>query len=297
MLRPPRLRERRLRPPRMRVRRITSLSLNRVIPNVLTLLALCAGMTAIRFAINGKYEAAVIAIIVAGIFDGLDGRVARLLHSTSSFGAQLDSLSDFISFGVAPAVVLYVWTMAKMSTFGWVIVLFFAVCCGLRLARFNTQLDAELPPYADNFFTGVPAPAGAGLVIVPMLISFKFAPEIFRSPWLNAVVIAGVAALMVSRIPTFSLKKYRIHHDYVVPFLLAMAVLAGCLTTEPWPTLTVIGLVYLGSIPFTLLEYNRLRRAYEATTASADGAAAASAAEEAAPGPDEPPQPRPITHH
>jgi CDP-diacylglycerol--serine O-phosphatidyltransferase len=280
MMRAPHFREHRLRPPRVHVRRITSLSFNRVIPNVLTLLALCAGMTAIRFAIVGKYEAAVIAIIVAGIFDGLDGRVARLLHSTSSFGAQLDSLSDFISFGVAPAIVLYVWTMAQISTIGWVIVLFYAVCCALRLARFNTQLDAELPPYATNFFTGVPAPAAAGLVLVPMFISFEYGPAIFRSPWLNAVVIAGVAALMVSRIPTFSLKKYRIHHDYVVPLLLAIGVVAAFLTTAPWPTLAVVGLAYLLSIPFTYLSFRRLRQAYEravandpqaATPASHDG--------------------------
>jgi CDP-diacylglycerol--serine O-phosphatidyltransferase len=265
MIRPPRLREHRLRPPRMRVRRITSLSINRMIPNVLTLLALTAGMTAIRFAISGKYEAAVVSIIVAGIFDVLDGRVARLLHSTSSFGAQLDSLSDFISFGVAPAIVLYIWTMAQISTVGWVIAVFFAVCCGLRLARFNTQLDVELPPYADNFFTGVPAPAGAGLALIPMFVNFELGPGFSRSPWFGAVFIAGAALLMVSRIPTFSTKKFRIHHDYVVPLLLVIGVLAAFLTTAPWPTLTAVGIAYLASIPFTYLRFNRLRRAYEAT--------------------------------
>ena len=158
MLRRDPLRERRgLRPPRMRGRRVTSFSLYRMIPNILTLLALCAGMTAIRFAMVGKFEAAAVAIIVAGVFDGLDGRAARLLKANTSFGAQLDSLSDFISFGVAPAVVLYAWTMSELFTLGWVIVLFYAACCALRLARFNTQLDVELPPYASNYFTGVPA--------------------------------------------------------------------------------------------------------------------------------------------
>src|SRR5712692_4912634 len=143
-----------LRPPRFRKpRRITGLSLNRMIPNVLTLLALCAGMTAIRFAIDGQFQYAAFAIIAAGVFDGLDGRLARLLKATSPFGAELDSLSDFISFGVAPATVVYLWTMAQWHSLGWAVVLFYAVCCALRLARFNTQLAADPPPYAANFFS------------------------------------------------------------------------------------------------------------------------------------------------
>src|SRR5260221_6827171 len=163
-----------LRPPHFhKPRRISGLSLNRMIPNILTLLALCAGMTAIRFAINGKFEAAVIAIIVAGVLDGLDGRVARLLKSTSPFGAQLDSLSDFICFGVAPATVVYLWTMESLGSIGWALSVFFAMCCALRLARFNTQLDVELPPYASYFFTGIPAPGGAGLALVPMYLAFE----------------------------------------------------------------------------------------------------------------------------
>src|ERR1700691_5229375 len=156
-MRPPRVRERR---PRMRVRRIPELSVNRMVPNVLTMLALCAGMTAIRFALNGNFQAAVYAIIVAGILGGLDGRGARLLKVTSRFGAELDSLSDFISFGVAPAVVLYLWTMSALHSVGWAIVLFYAVCCALRLARFNTQLSAEPTPASPGFFTRVPAAGG-----------------------------------------------------------------------------------------------------------------------------------------
>jgi CDP-diacylglycerol--serine O-phosphatidyltransferase len=279
----------------MRVRRITSLSINRVIPNVLTLLALTAGMTSIRFAIVGKYEAAVISIIIAGIFDVLDGRVARLLHSTSSFGAQLDSLSDFISFGVAPAVVLYIWTMAQLATVGWVIVVLFAICCGLRLARFNTQLDVELPPYAYNFFTGVPAPAGAGLALIPMFISFEAGGGFFHSPWVNAVMIAGAALLMVSRIPTFSTKKFRIHHDHVVPLLLVIGVLAAFLTTAPWPTLTAVGVAYLASIPFTYVQFNRARRAYEGAVAAADAQPAGPDGEDAVPRPVAPVEPHPPT--
>src|SRR5271170_4825255 len=142
----------RARRPRMR-RRLSELSFNRMVPNILTLLALCAGMTAIRFALNGNFQAAVYAIIVAGIFDGLDGRVARLLKSTSRFGAELDSLSDFVSFGVAPAAVLYLWTMSALHSLGWAIVLCYAVCCALRLARFNTQVSTEPAPHMAGFFS------------------------------------------------------------------------------------------------------------------------------------------------
>ena len=244
----------------MRVRRIQELSVNRLVPNVLTLLALCAGMTAIRFALNGNFQAAVFAVIVAGILDGLDGRVARLLKATSSFGAELDSLSDFISFGVAPAVVLYLWTMSALHSVGWAIVLFYAVCCALRLARFNTQLNAEPAPQMAGFFTGVPAPAGAGLVLMPMFMSFEWGDWIVRSPYLNALWIAGSAALMISTIPTFSLKKFSIPHRFVVPTLLGIGLLAAFATTVPWPTLTLVGLLYLGSIPLTIRAAAPLRR-------------------------------------
>jgi CDP-diacylglycerol--serine O-phosphatidyltransferase len=249
----------------MRVRRrLSDFSVNRMVPNVLTVLAVCAGMTAIRFAVNGKFEAACYAIIVAGIFDGLDGRIARLLRSTSRFGAELDSLSDFISFGVAPAVVLYLWTMSAFQSIGWAIVLIFAVCCALRLARFNTQLAAEPPPWAAGFFTGAPAPAGAGLLLLPMFISFEWGDWIARSPYLNGVWITGVALLMISTVPTVSLKRIRIPPDFVVPTLLGIGLLAGLFTTAPWPTLTFIGAVYIASIPLTVRASLRLRRAAEA---------------------------------
>jgi CDP-diacylglycerol--serine O-phosphatidyltransferase len=266
-MRPPRVRVR-VRRPRMRVRRrLSDFSVNRMVPNVLTVLAVCAGMTAIRFAVNGKFEAACYAIIVAGIFDGLDGRIARLLRSTSRFGAELDSLSDFISFGVAPAVVLYLWTMSAFQSIGWAIVLIFAVCCALRLARFNTQLAAEPPPWAAGFFTGAPAPAGAGLLLLPMFISFEWGDWIARSPYLNGVWITGVALLMISTVPTVSLKRIRIPPDFVVPTLLGIGLLAGLFTTAPWPTLTFIGAVYIASIPLTVRASMRMRRAAEARRA------------------------------
>jgi CDP-diacylglycerol--serine O-phosphatidyltransferase len=253
-----------------RARRITGLSINRMIPNILTLLALCAGMTAIRYALSDNYPAAAVAILVAGVLDGLDGRVARLLKSTSPFGAQLDSLSDFVCFGIAPAIMLYLWTMEHLASFGWAISLFYAICCGLRLARFNTQLDADLPPYAYNFFTGVPAPGGAGLVMMPMFLAFEYGDTVFRSPYLNALLMAGVALLMVSRIPTISLKRFRVPHHYVVPIMLGVAIFAGFLTTAPWPTLSAIGIVYIASIPFTLREFNRMRRAAESAAPPVD---------------------------
>jgi len=258
-MRSPRVRVRR---PRMRQRRIPEHSFNRVAPNVLTLLALCAGMTAVRFALNGNFQAAVYAIIVAGILDGLDGRVARLLKATSRFGAELDSLSDFVSFGVAPAAVLYLWTMAALRSVGWAIVLFYSVCCALRLARFNTQLNADPAPHVANFFTGVPAPAGAGLVLLPMFISFEW-DDIARSAYLNALWTTGIALLMVSTIPTLSLKRFHVPHRLVVPTLLGIGLLAAFATTAPWPTLTLIGALYVGSIPLTMRAAARLRSAAE----------------------------------
>ena len=274
------------RRPRVRARRLSGLSVNRMVPNILTLLALCAGMTAMRYAMNGNFEGAVFSIIAAGIFDGLDGRMARLLKSTSSFGAELDSLSDFVSFGVAPAAVLYLWTMSELHVLGWAIVLFFAVCCALRLARFNTETSHENPSYMAPFFTGAPAPAGAGLVMVPMFLSFEWGDWLFRSPYLNAVTVTGIALLMISKVPTVSLKRIRIPHHLVIPTLLAFGVATAFLTTAPWLTLTVVGIVYVGSVSWTIHSYYRLKRAAEARKAEA-----AEKPEAAVPLPGAPPLP------
>jgi CDP-diacylglycerol--serine O-phosphatidyltransferase len=257
-MRSPRVRVRR---PRTRRHHLSELSVNRMVPNVLTLLALCAGMTAIRYAVAGNFQYAVFAIIAAGVFDGLDGRLARLLKATSRFGAELDSLADFISFGVAPAAVLYLWTMAQWHSIGWAIVLFFAVCCALRLARFNTQLSGEPPPpWRANFFVGAPAPAGAGLIMLPMFVSFEWGDWIARSPYVNGVWIALIALLMVSTVPTVSLKGIRIPHHLVIPSLLGVGLMTAFFTTAPWPTLMVVGALYLGSIPLTVRASYRLRQ-------------------------------------
>ncbi len=255
---------RRRRRRRIRVRAMPGWSVNRLIPNILTLMALCAGLTAIRLAVAERFEASVTAIIIAGVLDGLDGRIARLLKGMTSFGAQLDSLSDFVSFGVAPAVLLYLWTMGAIQSIGWAIVLLFAVCSALRLARFNTQIGADLPPYAYNYFTGVPAPAAAALVLMPMMASFEFDIAFFRSPILNGAVLAAVAALMVSRVPTFSLKRFHVSKELVLPTFLAIGLAAAFLTTEPWATLLAGGAVYIVSLPVGFLRYRRLRRAAEA---------------------------------
>jgi CDP-diacylglycerol--serine O-phosphatidyltransferase len=248
-------RRRVIRPPR-----IPGLSINRLIPNILTLLALCAGLTSIRFGLHGQWEKAVVAIILAGVLDGLDGRVARMLQGTSKFGAELDSLSDFVSFGVAPAMVLYFWTMQEAGGLGWAVVLLYTVCCGLRLARFNTMLgQADLPPYAYNFFTGIPAPAAAGVVLLPMVASFEFGRGFFDRPAVVAVFLAGVAFLMVSTIPTFSFKKVRIPNAWVLPMLLIIGALTAFLVTEPWKTLSVLGVAYVAMIPVSIRAFRRLK--------------------------------------
>jgi CDP-diacylglycerol--serine O-phosphatidyltransferase len=258
----------RTKPPGER-RVLGALSFNKMLPNIITLLALCAGMTSIRYALDGRFEMAVAAIMIAGCLDALDGRVARLLKASSSFGAELDSLSDFACFGVAPALLLFVWTMSTIGGIGWAASLLLGVCAALRLARFNTQLGLpEPPPYAYNFFTGVPAPAGAALAVLPICASFEFGDAVFRSPWLCAVTTILTAGLMVSRIPTFSGKKMRVPTQYAGPMLVVAAVLAAFLLTEPFATLLVLGLIYLGSFPFSIRAYHRLERTHAALRAA-----------------------------
>ena len=243
----------------VRRRRLKSLPFNRMIPNILTLMALCAGLTAIRFGLNGKWEHAVLAIMVAAILDGLDGRIARILKGASKFGAELDSLADFVSFGVVPALLLYLWTMQDAGRFGWVLVLLFAVCCVLRLARFNTFLeDPDRPAWAANYFTGVPAPMGAALVLLPMILSFQFDTEFFRSPALVSAVLVVVSALLVSRIPTMSFKKFKVPNRWVLPMMLAVGLYGALLINAPWMTFAATLLAYLGGIPFGIRSYRRM---------------------------------------
>ena len=239
--------------------RLKGQSFNRMIPNMLTMLALCAGLTALRFGLEEKWEAAVISIVVAAVLDALDGRIARLLRGTSKFGAELDSLSDFIGFGVAPALLLFLWTMKDAGPIGWVLVLLFSVCCALRLARFNTKIDGpELPSWAKNYFTGVPAPAGGGLVLLPLIISFQIESEFVRQPAVVGVVIVFVSCLLVSRLPTYSFKNFRIPHRFVLLTMLSVGLLAALSVSAPWFTLTILIFLYILSLPFSPRSFKKL---------------------------------------
>lgn len=251
-------------PRALRVRRLKGLSLNRMIPNILTLLALCAGMTAIRFALQDRWEAAGLAILIAAVLDGLDGRIARLLKGASRFGAELDSLSDFICFGTAPAMILYLWALQDGGPITWIVALMFSACCALRLARFNTNLDEpDAPPWASNFFTGVPAPAAAGLALLPMFLSLQVGDGFVRNPIVVSAVMITVAGLMVSRVPTFAFKKMKIANQWVLPTMVLVVLIAASLLTAPWPTVSAFLLIYIASIPFSVHAYRTMRRKAE----------------------------------
>lgn len=235
-----------------------------LLPSFVTLLALCSGVTAIRLAIEGRYELAVTAVIVCTVLDAVDGRLARYLKSTSRFGAELDSLVDFVNFGVTPALLVYLWSLNELKTRGWLVALMLAVCCAMRLARFNVALDdLKKPAWTSSFFTGVPAPAGAGLAMLPMYLGFL---GIIDNGHRYAVFIAPyvmvVALLMVSRIPTFSGKSSTsgVRREHVLPIVgLGVAYLV-CLFTYPWETLSLSALAYIALIPFSIRAYYRYRR-------------------------------------
>lgn len=239
--------------------RLRGFSINRLIPNILTLAALCSGLTAIRFALQGEMRLAVIAIIVAAIFDALDGRVARRLGVTSRFGAELDSLSDFLCFGVTPALVLYLASLKDGGALGWVVTLMFPICSALRLARFNTALVSDTPPpvWTGSFFTGVPAPAGALLALIPLMVSFEIEAAWPRHALVVGAVLVVVGGLMVSRMPTYSFKKGRVPRHLVLPSLLGAALVMGVLASAPWIAGSLIGLVYVSLIPFSWIAYRR----------------------------------------
>ncbi|MGQ0580658.1 MAG: CDP-diacylglycerol--serine O-phosphatidyltransferase [Reyranella sp.] len=239
--------------------RLHGFSINRLIPNILTLAALCSGLTALRFALQGEMRLAVIAIIVAAIFDALDGRVARRLGVTSRFGAELDSLSDFLCFGVTPALVLYMASLKDGGALGWVVTLMFPICSALRLARFNTALVSDTPPpvWTGSYFTGVPAPAGALLALIPLMVSFEIEAAWPRHALLVGAVLVVVGGLMVSRIPTYSFKKGRVPRHLVLPSLLGAALVMGVLASAPWIGMSLIGLAYVSLIPFSWMAYRR----------------------------------------
>ncbi|MDJ0386500.1 CDP-alcohol phosphatidyltransferase family protein [Roseomonas sp. E05] len=254
-------------------------SFNRLIPNILTLLGLCAGLLAMRFALEGRWEVAAGLIITAGAIDGLDGRLARLLKATSRFGAEFDSLADFLSFGVAPAMILYLWTMHDYRGLGFVPCVMFAVCMSLRLARFNAALDAgpmplpgppPKPAYAQSFFTGVPAPAGALLAMFPLFASLAFEgwgwfglASAVRYPAFVGILLILVALALVSTLPTWSFKNFKVRREYILPLLLSVGAFAALLVSEPWAALAAAGLIYCAMLPFSFRSYLRLKREAE----------------------------------
>src|SRR5690349_4989371 len=232
-----------------------------MIPNAITALALCMGLTGIRFAIGGEWEKALGAIILAGVLDGMDGRIARLLRAQSKFGAELDSLSDNIAFGTAPAIILFLWSLQHAPKFGWTAALALAVCCALRLARFNARMDAaEQPHKSAGFNTGVPAPAGAGLAFVPIYLWLITGRPIFQDWPLVMAWTIFIAALMISSLPTYSWTSIRIRREWRLFALAGVALFGAALLTAPWITLLALSCVYLLMIPSALASYARVKR-------------------------------------
>ena len=232
--------------------------LTRLLPNMLTIMSLFGGLTAIRFAMQEKWELAALAIVIASVFDVLDGRVARMLGTTSKFGAELDSLADLTSFGVAPGLVLYLWDMQHGGGFAWTAVLVFASCSALRLARFNTMLeDLTAPKWTKGYFTGVPAPAGAGLALLPLFLFLEFGEQLRAPAVVLAIWMILCGGLMVSRIPTLAMKGRRVAPIFVAPIMAAVCLLVAGIFTNTWITLSGLTIVYILMIPYGWFSYRR----------------------------------------
>ncbi len=238
------------------------LSLRAVLPNAITAAALCSGLTGIRFAIEGDWERTLFAIILAGMLDGIDGRIARLLKAQSRFGAELDSLADSLSFGMAPALVLFLWSLQDLPRFGWFAALGFAICCALRLARFNAQIDVDEQPHKSaGFLTGIPAPVAAGLAFLPLYLWLASGAQIFREPLLVAVWTVAIAVLMISNLATLSWKSIRPSSDLRIAAIAITGLMFAALLTEPWWTLALICVLYLALMPLGIIRYGRIKRA------------------------------------
>ena len=231
-----------------------------IVPNLVTLLALCAGLTSIPLSMQGRFEWAVWAILVAAILDGIDGRVARLLKSTSNFGAQLDSLADFVNFGVAPALLLYIWTLKGAGSIGWIACMVYAICAALRLARFNVALDGDpQPEWQKDYFVGVPSPAGALTVLFPLFLAKSGWPVVAELIFAVAGYTVLVGLLMVSRLPTYSGKRAgaRIPGESVMPLFVLVVILAGLLASYTFQVLAIGTAIYIGHIPFAWHTWRR----------------------------------------
>jgi CDP-diacylglycerol--serine O-phosphatidyltransferase len=264
--------------PEAKRRRFRQIPVRTLVPNLITLLALCAGLTAIRLSMEEKLEWAVAAIVFAALLDGIDGRVARMLKGTSRFGAELDSLADFVNFGVAPALILYFWALHELGNAGWIAAMVFAISTGLRLARFNVMIDdPNKPAWAGNFFTGMPAPAGAMTVLLPIYVYFLGMPRLASVAPLTLVYTLAIAFLMVSRLPVFSGKRVgkRIAPELVLPVFVGVVLFFALLVSYPWTVLTIGTVLYLASLPFGAVSYREHMRkdaaAAAPTAAPADG--------------------------
>lgn len=240
-----------------------------ILPNAVTALALCFGLTGIRFGVGGEWDKALGAVVVAGILDGMDGRIARLLKAQSRFGAELDSLSDVIAFGVAPAVIMFLWSLESAPQFGWTAALALALACALRLARFNAQIDADEQPHKSaGFLTGVPAPAGAGLAFVPVYLWFVTGEGLFRAWYVTMPWLLFVALLMISSIATYSWSSLRIRQSSRLFAIAGIGLLGAALVTNPWMTLLAIAALYLALLPFSIASYAKVKRRRAAEAAS-----------------------------
>ena len=237
------------------------LSLRAVLPNAITAAALCSGLTGIRFAISGDWAESIVAVILAGVLDGLDGRVARMLKAQSRFGAEMDSLADSLSFGMAPALIIYLWSLQDLTRLGWFACLAFEICCALRLARFNAQIDTDDQPHKSaGFLTGVPAPVGAGLAFLPFYIWMATGSALFREPVLVGIWLAIIAFFMISNIATLSWKSIRPRRNVRLELIGAAGLLFGALLLEPWWSLVGICAIYLALMPYGFWRYAKVRR-------------------------------------
>lgn len=239
------------------------ISLRAILPNMVTLLALCAGLTSIRLAMEARFEFAIFAMVLAAVLDGLDGRVARLLKSSSKFGAELDSLTDFVNFGVAPGMILYLWLLNELRSLGWIAALIFAICMALRLARFNVANAArskrKTDEWQDNYFTGVPAPAGAMCALLPLSLQHIGVP--IDSDWAFPIMIyvLFIGFLVVSTVPTFSGKKLgqRIPRDFALPLMVGLVLWTALLASYPFTVVSIMTVIYLGLLPFGIRSFRK----------------------------------------
>lgn len=235
------------------------------LPNLITILGLCLGLNSLKLSYEGNFEKAIIFILLATILDALDGRIARLIKGTSKFGAELDSLTDFINFGVCPGVILYFWTLNIFGFYGWLTSLIFIVSCCLRLARFNLELNKNTNKknWKINFFTGVPAPAGAGLVLTPMAFEFSNFSEIFIiDAKVTLIITIFVSFLMISKIPTYALKEVKISKSIFILLTFGSVLIFGLLFKNTYETLVILGFIYLFSIPTSLLHYSNIKKKF-----------------------------------